>query len=382
MRELVPDQQGMILVLMFVVGNTLVYSLGGLAGADIWLAFLMAMGAALPMVLLLARIRSLLHGTSLGAGLEGIIGKWPARLLALLYAGHSWRLACYVVSDVTNFVQAVALPTTPQVVLATLFALLMLWAAKEGVEVMARFAVLMSKIVFGVLAVIFLLLLSEVDLAEFQPVMYGGLKPVVQGALQLLDFPFLEPVILVWVFDCFSTKNSPYKVFVPGFLLAALTLMIMASASLSVVGAHRYAQFFFPVWTAVGRINVAAFLTRLEAIVGISFAIGSFIKMAVCLLAASKALAYAFGFSDYRFVVTPLAMGVIPGSQWFITTVLEVDRSATATHSVSEIALQVVAPVVVWMIAEIRTRGSAEKGKQGNARRAQAGGGGATSNKS
>lgn len=364
MREIVPDQQGMILVLLFTVGNTLVYSLGGLAGADIWLAFLIAMVAALPMVLLLARIRSLMQGLGFYAGLERILGRWPSRLLALAYAGFTWRLSCFVVSDVTNFVQAVALPTTPQVVVATLFALLMLWAAKEGVEVLARFAVLISKVVFFVLFLILVFLLSEVELTQFQPVLYHGFKPVLRGAYQLLDFPFLEVVVLFWVFDSFPSKSSPYRAFVPGFLLAAAILLVMDCASLAVVGAEQYALFYFPVWTAVARINVATFLTRQEAIVGLVFAVGSFVKMACSLLASSRALAYAFGFEDYRFVVTPLALGVIPGSQWFITTVLEVDRSATATHSGIEVLFQVVIPVAIWIAAELRAKSRGPKAKQ------------------
>lgn len=356
MKELVPDHQGLVLVMLFVVGNTLVFALGGVAGPDIWLAFLLATVLAIPMILLMARVRSLMGGASLACGLEQLLGKWPSRALAFAYAGYAWRLACYVVSDVTNFIQAVALPTTPQVVTATLFALLMLWAAKEGVEVLARFAVIMSKVVFNVLFVTFLMLLSQVELGEFQPVMYNGVKPVWLGAFQLLEFPFLEVVVLFWVFDCFRSKKSPYRVFLPGFVAASLILLVMASTSLAVVGAERYAQLYFPVWAAVARINISTFLTRLEAIIGVTFAIGSFVKMAACLLAASRSLAYSFGFADYRFLVTPLALGVIPGSQWFISTLLDVELSVIKTYPTSATFFQAVLPVLIWIWVEWRAR--------------------------
>ncbi|HHT43694.1 MAG TPA: endospore germination permease [Firmicutes bacterium] len=367
MREVVPDNQGLVLVLLFVVGNTLVFALGALAGPDLWLAFLVATAIALPMVLLVARIRSLMGGRDLAAGLEYLFGRWPSRAVALGYGVLTWRLSCYVMSDVTNFVQAVALPTTPQFVVASVLALLMLWAAKEGVEVIARFSVVMAKVVLLVLAVTFLLMLSEVDIGEFLPVMYDGPKPVIMGALQLLDFPFLEVIVLFWIFDCFQSKNSPYKVFLPGFLIAAFVLMIVACTSMAVVGARRYGFYYFPVWTAVARINVSTFLTRLEAIIGVTFAIGSFVKMAVCLLAASRCFAYALGFKDYRFLVTPLALGAIPGSQWFLSNVLEMERSATRTHRAGELALQVVLPIVLWLVAELRSRKSKKHVKKGEA---------------
>ncbi len=363
MREHVPDDQGMILVLLFVVGNALVFGLGGVAGPDIWLAFLTATVMALPMILLMARVRSLMQGAALYSGLEQVFGKWPSRGLALVYALYAWRLSCSVVSDVSNFVQAIALPNTPKVVVASILALLMLWAAKEGVEVLARFAVVMSKVVFAVLLVTFILLLSVANPAEFLPVMYDGAKPVFLGAFQLLDVPFLEVVVLFWVFDCFSSKRSPFKVFVPGFLSAALILLVMTSTSLAVVGADWYSVFYFPIWTAVKRINVLTM--RLEAIVGVTFAIGSFLKMAVCLLAASRCVTYAFGFSDYRFVVTPLALAVIPGSQWLITTLMEVEKSAIKTYPTSATIYQVVLPVVFWVVAEIRVAKARHQGKGG-----------------
>ena len=96
--------------------------------------------------------------------------------------------------------------------------------------------------------------------------------------------------------------------------------MIVACTSMAVVCARRYGFYFFPVWTAVAMINVSTFLTRLEAIIGVTFAIGSFVKMAVCLLAASRCFAYALGFKDYRFLVTPLALGAIQDPSGFFPT--------------------------------------------------------------
>jgi spore germination protein KB len=88
----------------------------------------------------------------------------------------------------------------------------------------------------------------------------------------------------------------------------------------------------------------------------VTFAIGSFVKMAACLLAASRSLAYSFGFADYRFLVTPLALGVIPGSQWFISTLLDVELSVIKTYPTSATFFQAVLPVLIWIWVEWRAR--------------------------
>lgn len=361
MNENIPDIEGVGLVTLFIVGNTLVFALGGRAGADIWLAFLVAIVLAAPMLAIYSRLRSLMHGESLASGFSLLIGKWPSRIISFFYSFYAWRLGCFVLGDVTTFIEAVALPTTPQIVLALGFGLLMLWAVKDGVETMARFSVVMGKLVFTVLIVAVLLLLTEVDLQEFLPIMYNGAGPVFEGAFQLLDFPFLEPVLFIWVFEGLANKNSPYKVIFSGFFVGALILLLVTSVSLAVLGAHRYPIYYFPIYTAVARIDIATFLTRLEAIVGITFAVGSFVKMTVCLLATSKALAHGFGFKDYRFLVTPLVLSVIPGSQWLTSTMMNIERSATKTLSASALTFQISLPIILWITAEIKVRRASKK---------------------
>lgn len=59
MDELVPpDGQGIALAMLYVLGNSFIFGLGRRAGgADLWLAFLLALAAALPILLLNIRLR-------------------------------------------------------------------------------------------------------------------------------------------------------------------------------------------------------------------------------------------------------------------------------------------------------------------------------------
>lgn len=354
MKELVPDWQGIALVALFAVGNSFIMGLGSRAGNDLWLAFLVAIALAVPMLAIYARVRSLIHGESLQEGLATLFGKWPSKAMALAYSFYAWRLGAYVLIDLTSFVETVSLPSTPRVVVATAFVALGIWAAKEGIEVLARWSVVMIRGVFLILLFAFAMLMIEVDFAEFLPIMYEGFQPIFLGALQLLDFPFLETIVFFWVFDAFEKKNSAYKVLLLGFLIAAFFMFLIATSSLAVLGTEQYVTNYFPVFVATSRLDLAAFLTRLESIVAASFAVGSFLKVAVCVLAASKALAISLGFTDYKFLVTPVALGMIPGAQWFTTNIMEVERSATKVIGASNVLAQIVIPVSLWIVAEIR----------------------------
>jgi spore germination protein KB len=355
MNESVPERQGIALVFLFIVGDSFVFGLARWAGRDLWLSFLVAIVLASPLILVYGRLGSLMHGQPFSEALPRLLGKWPSRLVALTYSAYAWRLGCFVTGDITNFVQAVSLPDTPQVVMAFGYAILVLWAVKEGIEVLARFSSVMIIVVLLILLTALGLAMTEVNLQEFLPIMYDGFWPVLQGAFQILDFPLLETVLFIGLANALTTKKrSAYKVLIPGFLLAAFFLMLFASASVAILGEEAYMTSYFPVFMSTARIDIALFLTRLEAVVGVTFAIGTFLKISVCLLVASKTLAHTLGFSDYRFLVTPLVLSIIPGSQWFAKSIMEMEQSATKIVGFTDVVVQVALPLVMWIVAEIR----------------------------
>lgn len=356
MNELVPDQQGIALALMFVLGNSYIFALGRRAGADLWLAFLLAIVVGLPVILLNVRLRILLRGKTLWEGLGNLVGKWPSRFVALFYGFYAWRGACLITTDLTRFISAVSLEKTPTSILGLMLVLLALWAVKGGVEVLARWSAVTLKFVIPTIFITFVLILFEIDFENFLPVLYHGFGPVAMGALELLDFPFLDLVLLFWVFDSFKNEKSPFKIFVPGFLVAAFILLFTTSSALAVIGVDKYVGSYFPGYVAVSRINIARFLSRLEASAGALFLVGSFVKLSVCLLVACKGLAWGLGFTDYRFLVTPLALGIVAGSQWFTKDLMETYLAATKMLHPFDLSIQVGIPVVLWIIAEIKKR--------------------------
>lgn len=366
MREFLPDYQGATIVTLFILGSGSIYGLGARANNDLWLAFLLAIVLALPMILLYARLRSILPSENLYGGLDRLYGSWIGRLVAFLYSLYAWYLACIVGKDVSIFINSVALSFTPQPVLVLFLALLSLWAAKEGLQTLGRWSALALKSVLTVIAITMMLLVTQVNLKEFLPLLYNGWKPVLLGSLELADFPFLETVVLIWGLEGLSSKKSPYKILLPGFFIGAIVLTVVSSLTMSVIGPDKYASSYFPSYLAVSRISLFRFLTRLEATVGITFVVTCFLKIAVCLVIACKGLAHALGIADYRILVTPLALGIIPGSQWLIKSQMEAYINATKVIGPYDFSMQVILPLMLWITAEFKLSVHRKKGEGAN----------------
>lgn len=354
LKERVPDSHGVALVTLFVVGNASVYGLGARAGKDLWLAFLLAIAISLPLITISARVRSMVYDKSLLEGLEYLYGKWPTRFFGFGYAVYAWRLACFSCGGLAGFTQSVTLRNTPQVAIVILPIIFAIWAGKLGVEILSRFSSIFIRGVLFFLTLMFLLLLTVADFSEFRPVLYDGFKPVFIGALELVDFPFTETVVLFGIFDVFETKKSPYKIFLPGTLIAALFLLSMSSVSLATIGAQKYMNNFYPIFVATSRINLATVITRLEAVVSLAFILGTIFKVTILILGASKGLAAGLRITNYRYLVTPLALAVIAGSQWYNKSIMQMQKSATKVIGPVDFTFQVFLPIIVWVIAEIR----------------------------
>ena len=356
MNEVTADRHGIALVVLYLLGSTVIFGLGGRAGTDVWLAFLVAIAVGFPFALMYARIRVLLPGEGLWEGLKSLLGIWPARFVAFNYGFFAWRLSFLVARDFSEFIRTVSLDNTPQVVPVLFSVAVCLWAAKAGIEVLARWSSIFIKVVLVLMFIALILLAKDINFDNFRPVLYHGFIPVVLGALEILEFPLLETVLLLWAFSGFRTKKSPYRIILFGFLIAGAILFIVTGVTLAVIGPDTYRGTYFPVYVAVSRINIAQFLTRLEATVAMVFLIGGFVKVTVCLIVASKALSALLGFSDYRFLVTPLALSIMPGAQWIHKGVIEMNWRATALWQPYEVIIQVIIPTVVWIIAEVKMR--------------------------
>ena len=257
-------------------------------------------------------------------------------------------------SDFSEFIRTVGLDNTPQVVPVLFSVAVCLWAAKAGIEVLARWSSIFVKLVFALMFVALILLAKEINLDNFRPVLYHGFVPVVLGVLEILEFPLLETIVLLWAFSKFRTERSPYKVILSGYLIAGFILLLVTGVTLAVIGTDQYRGTYFPVYVAVSRISVAQFLTRLEATVAMVFLIGGFVKITICLIVASKAFAAVLGFADYRFLVTPLALSIMPGAQWIHKGVIEMNRRATALWQPYEVIIQVIIPITIWIICEVK----------------------------
>ncbi len=355
-KEVVSDKNAIRMMVMFIFGSSLILPTGGQAGSDIWLSVLIGIVIAFPMLFIYSRILSLYPGQDLFDIVINIFGNFFGKLLCLILTWFAFHLAVLVTRNFGEFIITVSFPETPMIIPMIFLGLLSIWIIKEGIEVLTNLGALFFLLNAPAPTIVFLSLISEMDINNILPIMYNGLTPVLQGSLSAFSFPFAESIIFTMIFFCLKTKNSPYKVFISGTLIGGIPLAGISLAEVLVLGPDLYNATFFPNHSVASRVKIGDFIERLEILVLIAALTGGFIKISVCLLAASNGIAKVFGLKSYKSAVLPLGLLMINFAYFIYDSVMEQIQWAFDIWFYYAFLFQVILPIIILIAAEIKQR--------------------------
>lgn len=340
----------------FITGSTLVLPTAVLAGQDLWLAILVAIVAAVPILAVYARILVLFPGKDLFEIMTIVFGKWIGKVFTLLYAWFAFHLGALVIRNFGDYVKITGIPETPEILPMLILTLLCAWVAKEGIEVLGRWAKFFL-IFSSILVVISVLLLSNNwDIHNIQPVLYNGIKPLFGGVWEVIAFPFAETVLFTMVTVKITRRNSIYKMLWGGLFFGGFLVFITSLNEILTLGFDLYSTTYFPTYVTVSLMRVGGFLQRLEIVPAVSLLTGGFVKISVCIIAASRGIGRLFNCSDYRFIVTPIALLMVNLAYMVYGNIIEMMQGAAGTWRYYAFPFQIIFPLLIWIGAEIVSR--------------------------
>lgn len=355
-QEKLSFKQGIYLLILFIIGSSIILPLAASAKQDAWLAIIIAALAALPMYMIYARILYLNPGCDLFFIIKKILGSFLGTVINIVFIWYALHLAALVLNNFGEFINVASLPETPKIVMMMMISLLILWVVKEGIEVTARCGEIFLPIIIVGATLTFLLLIPKLQLTRIQPMLYDGIGPVLESAFGVFSFPFGEAVVFLFVFSSIRQTKQIYKIMGIGLGIGAVIIMFSAVMVLMVIGPERYASHYFPSYLAVREISIGDFLQRLEVVVFIITIFAGFIKIGVCLLAASKGVAAVTKSQDYRFLVTPMAVLMLSLACILYTNNKEMTEWAVKVYPYYAFPFQVILPLLIWIGAEIQER--------------------------
>lgn len=355
-KELISDRQGILLVVIFIIGTNVIQVTGLDAKQDFWLAIILAMVLALPIIFIYSRLHVIFPGKDLFDIIEICLGKFFGKVFVILFTFYMFETASEVLRNFAQFVNIASFPETPIIIPAAFIIAVCTWAVKEGIEVMGRWSLpFFLVIIFSAIASA-LLLIPDMNIDNLQPILSNGIQPIMKGISLAFLFPFTQILPFTMVFSDFQSKKSPYKVYLRSLAIGGVIVVFISFITVVVLGVNEAQSVYHASYIASKRINIGKYLQRLEILNAIIFSLGAFIKVSIYLLATSKGVAKIFRLSDYRFIVVPSALLILNLSYFLVNSIMEFWEWTDFAWKYYAFLFQAILPVIVWVAAEIKKK--------------------------
>ena len=357
-NEAISKRQGIILITLFIIGTTVLNGSGAQAKQDAWIAIIIAISWSIILLLMFSRILTLYPGKDLFVILQIVMGKFIGKIISILMIWFAFHDGTLILRSLSDFTNTIVFPDTPVIVPMLFFTILLIWSVKEGIEVLGRWSEFFIWIVITLILTVTLLSISEMDISRLKPILYNNFTPVLKGAFSCFSYPLGETVIFTMVFSNISKIKNYKKTFIIGLLIGGGIVFLATLRNILVLGGETMARIYFPSNMVASLIRIGPTLQRLEALVGLSFLVCVFVKVSICIFAVCNGISKVFGFDDYKFIATPVALLMLTFSLFVYESIMEMSAWTMDIWPYYSLPFEVIIPFVVFILAEIKSRKS------------------------
>lgn len=350
--EKISSFQLTVLIVGFALGSTIVANQAADVLQDVWLSFIIGWLGGFILIGMYSYISVLNPSKSLVEILKDSFGKFFGGLISLLYIWYFIHLASLVLRNFGEFMISATLEETPMIFINISFILIIAYAVKKGLEVMARISEVIAPLVAINIILLFFSLIGEYEIKVFLPVLERGWAPVLKTSLSVLSFPFGETVVFMMIFPHFNKRKNIIKVSLISLVIAGLLLLNLIIRNVMALGANMMARYSFPSHAAIGLIpNI-----NLDVVVDINLAAASIIKIGVCMYGAVKGIALLFNLKTYKPLVLPVATIIVVLSIWVYNNILEMFNWAEKIWPYYSIPFQIIIPLLLLIISLVKKK--------------------------
>lgn len=298
-----------ILVLLFSLGDAVLVLptvLAQEARQDAWIASGISFVIGLGFVFLYYAVAKRFPGKSLIEACETAFGRWTGTAASLLYLSFLFLLSSILLRETGDFLTVLVLPETPIEAIHLLFAGVVVWGTKLGLETIARSAEIFFPWVLLMLSSGVVFIVSELKLENVHPILEYGISPVLRGTYAGVAIPFMELSAFLMIMPFVRNRRSLRKAFLIGAGVGGFALFLVILWCILALGPDMTARQQFPTFALARKINVGNWLQRMEIVLAGTWFITMFFKLAICFAAFCAGTAQLLRMPDLRSPAIPL----------------------------------------------------------------------------
>lgn len=350
----ISSSQLIFLIAGLIQGSTLILTFTfSITNRDAWLTVISGFLISLPLALVYIAIAQKFPGKNLVQINDIVFGPYLGKLLSAFYLSFFLLITVQNLRYLTEFILTYIMPETPILVILIMFTFVCAWAVRAGIEVMARCSGIFVVITSVIVGATFVLLLKDMKLTNFLPVLETPLKDFIQGTHIMAVIPFSEILVFLMIIPYLNKIKQAKSSVLLGFIIGGVTLLTVAVRDIAVLGITT-AIMEQPSFEAVRLIDIAKILTRLEMFVAIVLLVTLFIKVSVFYYATVLGTAQLLKLRSYVPLTLPMGILCIALAIVLADSAMEQVYVASNIWPFFMIPPEVLLPSLTLIIAKIR----------------------------
>lgn len=303
-------------------GAAIIYLPGiNAAGRDLWISLLLASTFGYLVVFAHYLPLSMCPDRSFTQIVDKYWGKIIGTFVNLYYLLFFYFLCVLVVKDV-YFFGKVTMPETPPYVITIFFLVPALYAAKLGLEAIARFTEFLLPFAVVVYISLNLFILPKLEFNNLLPVMEYGIGPVLEGALPNLNFPYGQLLPVAFFYKYVVTENKNKRKFLYYFygaiLVSTVLLLLRTVTSISAFELNVLKNMTFPPYSTIRLIEIGNVIERVDALLLANFYSTTFLKFCITFFVICQIVSDHFETGAPKDFATPIAILIAVSTPFLI----------------------------------------------------------------
>lgn len=320
------------LILLYEIGSTTLFLLGGGAKQDAWIVVFLAMLIGCILLWVYTEITKHFPENHLAEIISTLLGKWIAKPLIFFYAGYLFYEACLNFFEFAEIMRITSLMNTPPVMIGGAFIVTVMYMLLIGQQVVPRASELLlpAFLLFLLISLILSVVSGHFDITQLQPILGSGMTPILKALPNVILFPFGEIVVFLFLWKFVDEKDSIRFTSFLSFSLAGIIIILSQIIIISVLGPGLATNAEVPLLEVVLSINIGDIIMNLDVLLIIMLFIGGLFKMIINFYGSVLALLYLFNVKKQKLMVILMGICII-GYSFFHLKTLPHQRAITDT---------------------------------------------------
>ncbi|KYG93248.1 GerAB/ArcD/ProY family transporter [Paenibacillus sp. S33] len=344
-------RQVTVLMFLSLIGDMLlIYPtiITHIAQQDAWISSILSIPLGLVIIYVLIRVHELYPNLSLIEAIRKILGPVFGSIVSCWYLFYFFMGTALNAREVGDFLSTQLFEETPLSVLLAMEVSLLVLTALAGIEAFSRVSEILLPVYVLIFCGLILALLPQIQLSNVRPVLENGLAPVAKGMVPGAGMPFASMSIMLMVFPFVNKRGHFKRDMLLASLIGGVLITLFLLLSLLIIGPFvtNYSPYISSALTT--KINELNYITRVESLVSLTWALAAFFKGVVFFYAFTFGTTQLFRISNIRPFVIP-AGGLVFGMTISITpNVFYYVRTLVYPMSTWHYTNGLIIPLVLW----------------------------------